>query len=42
VKIPIGTIHKLENPGMMPLEIIETQCGSYLEEDDIVRVDDIR
>jgi len=34
-------IHQLENPGLMPLEIIEIQCGVYLEEDDIVRLDDI-
>lgn len=39
--IPAGAIHRLENPGMIPLEIIETQCGSYLEEDDIVRIDDV-
>ncbi|MCX8128924.1 MAG: mannose-1-phosphate guanylyltransferase/mannose-6-phosphate isomerase [Clostridia bacterium] len=39
--IPVGTIHRLENPGFVALEIIETQCGSYLEEDDIVRIDDI-
>ena len=38
--IPAGAVHRLENPGMIPLEIIETQCGSYLEEDDIVRLDD--
>lgn len=39
--IPIGAVHRLENPGMIPLEIIETQCGTYLEEDDITRVDDV-
>jgi mannose-1-phosphate guanylyltransferase len=39
--IPIGVIHSLENPGQVPLEIIEIQSGSYLGEDDIVRFDDI-
>lgn len=39
--IPIGAIHSLENPGMVPLEIIEVQTGSYLGEDDIVRFDDL-
>lgn len=38
--IPLGTIHRLENPGRIPLEIIEVQTGSYLGEDDIVRVED--
>jgi mannose-1-phosphate guanylyltransferase/mannose-6-phosphate isomerase len=38
--IPIGVQHRLENPGKMPLEIIEVQSGSYLGEDDIVRFDD--
>jgi mannose-1-phosphate guanylyltransferase len=39
--IPIGQTHRLENPGKIPLEIIEVQSGAYLEEDDIVRYDDI-
>lgn len=39
--IPIGMKHRLENPGSMPLEIIEVQSGSYLGEDDIVRYEDI-
>jgi mannose-1-phosphate guanylyltransferase/mannose-6-phosphate isomerase len=39
--IPIGTKHRLENPGKIPLEIIEVQSGAYLEEDDIVRFEDI-
>ena len=39
--IPIGVIHALENPGQVPLEIIEIQSGSYLGEDDIVRFEDI-
>jgi len=38
--IPLGTIHALENPGKIPLELIEVQSGSYLGEDDIVRFDD--
>ncbi len=38
--IPLGVLHRLENPGVIPLEIIEVQTGSYLGEDDIVRVDD--
>ena len=38
--IPIGTKHRLENPGKMPLEIIEVQSGAYLGEDDITRFDD--
>jgi mannose-1-phosphate guanylyltransferase / mannose-6-phosphate isomerase len=38
--IPPGTRHRLENPGKMPLEIIEVQSGAYLGEDDIVRFDD--
>ena len=38
--IPLGVKHRLENPGKLPLEIIEIQSGSYLGEDDIVRYDD--
>jgi len=38
--IPIGSIHRLANPGKIPLELIEVQVGSYLAEDDIVRVQD--
>jgi mannose-1-phosphate guanylyltransferase/mannose-6-phosphate isomerase len=38
--IPLGTQHRLENPGRVPLEIIEVQSGSYLGEDDVVRLDD--
>ncbi|WP_299004379.1 mannose-1-phosphate guanylyltransferase/mannose-6-phosphate isomerase [uncultured Shewanella sp.] len=38
--IPIGTIHSLENPGKIALEIIEVQSGTYLKEDDIVRFSD--
>lgn len=39
--IPLGTKHRLENPGTIPLEIIEIQTGSYLGEDDIERFDDV-
>ncbi|MEJ2143039.1 MAG: mannose-1-phosphate guanylyltransferase/mannose-6-phosphate isomerase, partial [Gammaproteobacteria bacterium] len=39
--IPIGMKHRLENPGTIPLEIIEVQPGSYLGEDDITRFDDV-
>ena len=38
--IPIGEVHRLHNPGKMPLEMIEVQSGAYLGEDDIVRLDD--
>ena len=40
IYIPVGTVHSLENPGKIPLELIEVQSGSYLGEDDIVRFDD--
>ena len=39
--IPLGTTHSLENPGKIPLELIEVQSGSYLGEDDIVRFEDV-
>jgi mannose-1-phosphate guanylyltransferase/mannose-6-phosphate isomerase len=39
--IPPGTRHRLENPGKMPLELIEVQSGAYLGEDDIIRFDDV-
>ena len=39
--IPIGETHRLENPGIMPLELIEVQSGAYLGEDDIVRFEDL-
>jgi len=39
--IPLGEIHALENPGKVPLELIEVQSGSYLGEDDIVRFEDL-
>jgi mannose-1-phosphate guanylyltransferase/mannose-6-phosphate isomerase len=40
VYIPIGTKHRLENPGKIDLELIEVQTGSYLGEDDIIRIED--
>lgn len=39
--IPLGEVHSLANPGKIPLEIIEVQSGSYLGEDDIVRLEDV-
>ena len=41
VYIPCGTQHRLENPGKIPLDLIEVQTGSYLGEDDIIRLDDV-
>ena len=38
--IPLGTAHRLENPGKIPLHLIEVQSGSYLGEDDIIRFED--
>jgi mannose-1-phosphate guanylyltransferase / mannose-6-phosphate isomerase len=38
--IPLGTLHRLENPGKIPLHLIEVQSGSYLGEDDIIRFED--
>ena len=40
IYIPIGTVHRLANQGKIPLELIEVQTGSYLGEDDIIRLDD--
>jgi mannose-1-phosphate guanylyltransferase / mannose-6-phosphate isomerase len=40
VYIPIGAVHRLENPGKIPLELIEVQTGSYFGEDDIIRIED--
>ncbi|HXN07993.1 MAG TPA: mannose-1-phosphate guanylyltransferase/mannose-6-phosphate isomerase [Nitrospiria bacterium] len=39
--IPMSTLHRLENPGKVPLQIIEVQNGEYLGEDDIVRIEDV-
>ncbi len=41
IYIPIGAVHRLANRGKIPLELIEVQTGSYLGEDDIVRIDDV-
>ena len=41
VYLPVGCVHWLENPGKIPLELIEVQSGSYLGEDDIVRFEDL-
>jgi mannose-1-phosphate guanylyltransferase/mannose-6-phosphate isomerase len=40
IYLPLGCMHRLENPGRIPLELIEVQSGAYLGEDDIVRVED--
>jgi len=40
IYLPLGCVHRLENPGRIPLELIEVQSGSYLGEDDIVRIED--
>lgn len=40
IYIPLGAVHSLENPGLIPVELIEVQSGSYLGEDDIVRFSD--
>jgi len=41
VYIPLGTVHRLENPGKLPTVLIEVQTGSYLGEDDIIRLEDV-
>jgi mannose-1-phosphate guanylyltransferase/mannose-6-phosphate isomerase len=41
VHVPLGAIHRMENPGDVPMHLIEVQCGSYLGEDDIVRYEDV-
>ncbi|MGN7125851.1 mannose-1-phosphate guanylyltransferase/mannose-6-phosphate isomerase [Methylorubrum thiocyanatum] len=41
VYLPIGSMHRLTNPGKIPLELIEVQVGSYTGEDDIIRVEDV-
>ena len=40
VYVPLGTKHRIKNPGTLPLEFIEVQTGAYLGEDDIVRFED--
>ena len=41
VYIPLGAVHRMENPGKLPMVLIEVQTGAYLGEDDIVRYEDI-
>ena len=41
VYIPLGAVHRLENPGKVDLHLIEVQSGAYLGEDDIVRYEDV-
>jgi mannose-1-phosphate guanylyltransferase/mannose-6-phosphate isomerase len=41
VYIPLGAVHRMENPGKVPMELIEVQTGSYLGEDDIIRYEDV-
>ena len=41
VYVPLGAIHRLENPGKVDLHVIEVQTGRYLGEDDIVRYEDV-
>jgi mannose-1-phosphate guanylyltransferase/mannose-6-phosphate isomerase len=40
IYLPIGCIHRMANPGQIDLELIEVQTGSYLGEDDIIRIED--
>lgn len=40
VYVPIGSEHRLENRGKIPIELIEVQTGSYFGEDDIIRIED--
>jgi len=40
IYLPLGCVHRLDNPGKIPLELIEVQSGAYLGEDDIVRLED--
>ena len=41
VYVPLGAVHRLENPGKLPMVLIEVQTGSYLGEDDIIRYEDV-
>ena len=41
IYVPLGAVHRLENPGKFDLHVIEVQTGAYLEEDDIVRYEDV-
>ena len=40
IYLPLGCMHRLKNPGRIPVEIVEVQTGAYLEEDDILRIED--
>jgi len=40
IHLPLGAVHRVENPGRIPLCLIEVQSGAYLGEDDIVRFED--
>ena len=41
VFLPLGCVHRLENPGRVPLNLVEVQSGPYLSEDNIVRMHDV-
>ena len=41
VYIPVGAVHRMENPGKVPMVLIEVQTGAYVGEDDIVRYEDV-
>ena len=41
IYLPLGAVHRSENPGKLPLNLIEVQSGAYLAEDDIVRLEDV-
>ena len=41
VYVPLGAVHRMENPGKVPMTLIEVQTGSYLGEDDIIRYEDV-
>ena len=40
IYVPLGQVHRLENPGRVPMVLIEVQTGAYLGEDDIIRYED--
>ena len=41
VYVPLGSVHRMENPGKVPMVLIEVQTGAYLGEDDIIRYEDV-
>jgi mannose-1-phosphate guanylyltransferase/mannose-6-phosphate isomerase len=41
VYVPLGAVHRMENPGKVAMELIEVQTGTYLGEDDIIRYEDV-